>query len=233
MRKLILLCIVLLSVSNLLFGQTNLRIIEEPKGYAYNYYPFSLKQDPVFLIHTGSDVPFFDSAVKHVTFGHKAWRAAKVILAGELAVMAFFAAMPTDFSNWNKNFYKDAPTNWKRAFTMPPKIDDDPFLVNYIQHPLGGGIYYNGVRSQGATPLQSAFFSFAESTFFEYFIESVAERPSIQDLIVTPLGGVIIGELEHQATMLMKRNGFNFVEKVAVFIINPMYVVFNGYKVKK
>src|SRR5215203_2450952 len=31
----------------------------------------------------------------------------------------------------------------------------------------------------------------------------------------------------------MKRNGFNFVERVAVFIINPMYVIFNGVQNKK
>lgn len=166
------------------------------------------------------------------TFGHKAWRAAKIILIGELATMAFFAVMPEDFSNWNKNFYKNAVPHWKNAFTKPPKMDDDPILVNYIQHPLAGAIYYNGVRSQGATPLQSFLFSCAESTFFEYFIESVAERPSIQDLIVTPIAGSLIGELQNQATLLMRKNGFNFVEKVAVFIVNPMYVIFNGYKIK-
>jgi len=42
----------------------------------------------------------------------------------------------------------------------------------------------------------------------------------------------MIGELQNQATLLMKRNGFNFVERIAVFIINPMYVIFNGYKTK-
>jgi len=89
------------------------------------------------------------------------------------------------------------------------------------------------VRTQGAKPFHSFLFSLAESTFFEYFIESVTERPSTQDLIITPLAGALIGELQNQSTMLMKRNAFNFVKRVAVFIINPMYVIFNGYKNKK
>jgi hypothetical protein len=173
-----------------------------------------------------------DSLLKKQSFGRSAWRAARIIFCGELVTMAFFASMPESFSNWNKNFYQDALTHWKNAFTMPPKIDNDPVMVNYIQHPLAGAIYYNGVRSQGASRGQSLFFAFAESTFFEYFIESVAERPSIQDLIITPLAGSVIGELQHQGTLLMRRKGFNFVERILVFIINPMYVIFNGYKIK-
>lgn len=173
-----------------------------------------------------------DSLLAKQTFGRKALRAAKIIFVGELATMVFFAAMPEDFSNWNKNFYKNALAHWKSAFTMPPKWDSDPIFVNYVQHPLAGAIYYNGVRSQAATPFQSFLFSFAESTFFEYFIESVAERPSLQDLIITPIAGCLIGELQYQSTLLLKKNGLNFVEKIIVFIINPMYVIFNGYKTK-
>jgi len=173
-----------------------------------------------------------DFLITRKTFGRMAWRAAKLIIIGEVVIMGIFAVMPESFSNWNKNFYKDATTHWKNAFTKPPRWDDDPVCVNYFQHPLAGAIYYNGVRSQGAKPFHSFLFSLAESTFFEYFIESVAERPSTQDLITTPLAGAVIGELQNQATLLMKRNGFNFVERIAVFIINPMYVIFNGYKTK-
>ena len=76
----------------------------------------------------------------------------------------------------------------------------------------------------------NSYFLFAESTFFEYFIESVAERPSIQDLIVTPVGGYLIGELEQKVTLAMRKNGFNFAEKVFVFLINPLYVVLMAIK---
>jgi len=195
--------------------------------------PVSLGDGPTWIM-LDTARPRYEKPIEKIeqqrNFKRQAWRAARVIFGGEVATMAFLAAMPASFSNWNKHFYDHAPTNWKRAFTMPPKFDDDPFLVNYIQHPLAGAIYYNGVRSQGASQLQSFFFAVGESTFFEFFIESVAERPSIQDLIVTPVAGFFIGELEHQTTMLLKRNGFNFAEKVFVFLINPMYVVFNGYK---
>ena len=177
-----------------------------------------------------ASVTIKDSLLPIQSFSRKAFRSAKLILAGEVATMVFFYVMPEDFSNWNRNFYEAPVPHWKRAFTMPPKWDNDPNVVNYVQHPLAGAIYYNGVRSQGATRLQSFLFSVAESTFFEYFIESVAERPSTQDLIVTPLAGSLIGEMENMLTLRMKRRGFSFAEKVAVTIINPMYVVFNGYK---
>jgi hypothetical protein len=235
MEKCIIVCVFFFSLTMAAGQQISTDV---PQGSFVGFAPekISLKENalwvqlqmPSQLIYTIESPR--DSLYAKQTFGRKAWRASKIILIGELATMAFFAAMPEDFSNWNKNFYKNAVPHWVNAFTMPPKMDDDPFMVNYIQHPLGGAIYYNGVRSQGASPLQSFLFSFAESTFFEYFIESVAERPSIQDLIITPIAGSLVGEFQNQATLLMKKNGFNFVEKIAVFIINPMYVIFNGYK---
>ena len=46
------------------------------------------------------------------------------------------------------------------------------------------------------------------STGFEYLVESWSERPSIQDLIVTPVVGSILGELIYLATKEMRKDGF-------------------------
>jgi len=233
-----LICTVSLMLPLVTLAQQNSTDVLLETVNAYSTEKISLRENPLWIQlqpqsqqHKPTAVNK-DSLLAGKTFGRMAWRAAKLIIIGEVVIMGIFAAMPESFSNWNKNFYKDATTHWKNAFTKPPRWDDDPVFVNFIQHPLAGAIYYNGVRSQGAKPFHSLLFSFAESTFFEYFIESVAERPSTQDLITTPLAGALIGELQNQATLLMKRNGFNFVERIAVFIINPMYVIFNGYKTK-
>jgi hypothetical protein len=67
------------------------------------------------------------------------------------------------------------------------------------------------------------------STGFEYFIESWSERPSITDLIITPIVGAILGELVYQATQKMRKDGFTTAEKIMITVINPLYVFQNGY----
>lgn len=161
----------------------------------------------------------------------KKWLRAEAFIGGlELSAMGTLMLMPPTVTKWEPDFIKDASTNLKRAFTRPPVWDSDDFALNYIAHPYTGAIYYNGLRSQGATKWQSFVFSAAQSTFWEYVIEGVAERPSIQDLIVTPVTGYFVGEIIHKATINMRRKGFNFLEKVVVLILNPMYVANNGYR---
>ena len=68
------------------------------------------------------------------------------------------------------------------------------------------------------------------STGFEYLVESWSEKPSIQDLIVTPVVGSILGELIYLATQEMRKDGFSTAEKIIVTVINPFYVFQNGYR---
>ena len=56
------------------------------------------------------------------------------------------------------------------------------------------------------------------------------EQPSIQDLIVTPLAGSLLGELIHFGTVQMSRNGFKWYEKAFVCIFNPMFAINNGFR---
>lgn len=108
-------------------------------------------------------------------------------------------------------------------------MDEDDWGFNYVGHPLAGALYYNTVRSQNATWFQSFMFSAVQSAIWEYIIEGVAEQPSIQDLIITPIAGTILGEAFHQLTMGMRKNGFKFSEKVATLVLNPMFVLNNGF----
>ena len=120
--------------------------------------------------------------------------------------------------------------NFKNAYTKPPVIDHDVWYINYIGHPYQGSWYYNAYRSQGAKWWQSALFSFGHSTFWEYLIESGFERPSVQDLIVTPVIGSLLGELFHFSTMKMSKNGFKWYEATFVSLFNPMFAINNGFK---
>jgi hypothetical protein len=42
--------------------------------------------------------------------------------------------------------------------------------------------------------------------------------------------GSILGELVFQATQAMRKDGFTKAEKIMVTLINPLYVLQNGYR---
>jgi hypothetical protein len=142
-----------------------------------------------------------------------------------------YAWAPTSFTGADKeNQWEEARDHFKEAWTKPPVFDKDKAAVNFIGHPYFGMQFYLSQRNYGESPLYSFLFSTFTSTCFEYFIESWSERPSIQDLIITPIVGSIYGELVYRATQEMRKDGFTTAEKIIVTVINPMYVLQNGYK---
>lgn len=150
----------------------------------------------------------------------------------EAAGVAILAAVPSHISNWHPK-EANVPLNYRRAWTMVPNIDKDPWFINYIGHPYQGTYMYNALRSQGATFTHSAMFCVGHVLLWEYFIEASMERPSLQDLVVTPVAGILVGELIHFGTMRMLRNGFKWYEKALVTVINPMFILNNGYKIER
>ncbi|MCF8277573.1 MAG: DUF3943 domain-containing protein [Flavobacteriales bacterium] len=96
-----------------------------------------------------------------------------------------------------------------------------------------GTLLYNAVRSQNANIWQSSLFCLGHTVLFEYVIEAGIEQPSIQDLIVTPLTGILLGEGIHRGTIAMAKNGFKWYEATAVIIFNPMFAINNGFKFAK
>jgi len=156
---------------------------------------------------------------------------AELFIGGtELICMGALMAMPKEVTKWQPGYLNDAMKNIKRAFTTMPVNDQDSWGFNFVGHPIAGSLYYNSIRSQDATIFQSFAFSFAQSAFWEYVIEGSAEQPSLQDMIITPIFGTLLGEASHVATIKMRRNGFNWLEKITVIIINPFYAVNNGFR---
>jgi hypothetical protein len=162
-------------------------------------------------------------------FWGKVGRAELIIGGIEIIGMGILISMPKEVTKWKPGWIKDAKENLSRAFTTMPVWDKDDWPINYVGHPVIGSYYYNSVRSQNANWWQSLLFATAQSCIWEYMIEGAAEKPSIQDLVVTPLCGALIGEPVHLATMSMRKNGFRFIEKVFVLLLNPMFVINNGF----
>lgn len=163
------------------------------------------------------------------TYRSQFWRGWALITSVEVSLLALTLMAPQDWTGWEDDFIRDGLDNLREAWTSPPLMDDDIWFHNYLGHPYGGNVYYNTVRSQGATSAQSFFFSAFMSAQWEYVFEAVAERPSIQDLIITPVAGSILGELVHRATLAMKKNGTSLPEKAFILLFNPTHVVMKGF----
>jgi len=163
------------------------------------------------------------------SYFHMATKGAAVIVGFELALMGVMMALPREAMKWEPDFVQDAVHNLGDHLTSAPVWDQDDWMLNYVGHPYAGSIYYNTVRAQGASPWQSFLFAFGASTFWEYVVEGTAEPASAQDLIVTPVGGALVGELVHQLTLQLKKGGTNVLEGIVITILNPTHVAMKGY----
>jgi len=145
-----------------------------------------------------------------------------------VGTMAFLYSMPSGFTNWDNDDHRNPAQKWWRNVSRGPVWDKDDLFLNYVTHPYAGAIYYMGARSAGANAGYSFLYSFALSTFFwECGIEAFAERPSIQDLIVTPVFGSILGEGFYLAKRSILDNngalwGSTTLGTTALFLMDPM-----------
>ncbi len=178
--------------------------------------------------------PYFDTRTNRFILKNEEAKIGRKLLRGSIisqgynaAITSLLLVLPKDISKWNTSNYS---TQFRNTYTHPPVIDKDKWYINYIGHPYQGAIYYNSLRSQGAKIWQSGLFSLGNTLIWEYIIEGGFEQPSIQDLVVTPCVGSLLGELFHFSTIKMSRNGFKWYEKIAVCILNPTFALNNGFK---
>jgi hypothetical protein len=84
-------------------------------------------------------------------------------------------------------------------------VDNDKFSVNQFLHPYSGSIYQGFARSAGLDFWQASAYTFAGSLMWEEAGENTA--PSINDQIVTGIGGNFLGEpLFRIASLLLERD---------------------------
>ncbi len=165
------------------------------------------------------------------TFGTKFLRGTIIITGAELASGVVLALLPKQYTKWDEDALNRGGSNFVRAWTELPVWDGDNNFHNWIGHPYAGAFYYNMIRSQGGTVVQSFAFAAFQTVMWEYVIESFAEQPSIQDLVATPIMGAVLGELFNRWSVAILRKGhLNFGQKALVFFLNPSYVINNGYR---
>jgi len=109
----------------------------------------------------------------------------------QVVSVAILYVLPGDFNRWQS---KDVSfDNWWDNVTRPPVWDSDPWGTNYVSHPYWGATYYIRARERGFGKLASFGYSALLSTLYEYGPEAFFERPSAQDLMVTPILGSLVG----------------------------------------
>jgi len=110
----------------------------------------------------------------------------------QLVGIGVLYVMPEDTTGWDKEQKKSTIGNWWDNVTHP-EWDKDTWYVNYVGHSYFGAAYYTRARERGFTRIDSFVYSALASAMYEFGVEAVFEPPSYQDLLVTPIGGTLLG----------------------------------------
>lgn len=141
------------------------------------------------------------------------WRAAAEVMVLNAGVCAFdryaLGAVYTEVS------WRSLRSNLSHGFEW----DNDNFDTNLLSHPYHGSLYYNAGRSNGFNFWQSALFALGGSAMWEFGMEN--ERPSANDIIATPFGGVVIGEVLHRTAAVVRGRG-GVWRNLAALAVDPM-----------
>jgi len=115
-------------------------------------------------------------------------------LAYQAVSITILYALPESVTGWTQE-QKDEYSLSKWWYNVRhPQWDSDDFYINYILHPYWGATYYVRSRERGFDQRSSFWYSAGMSAAYEFGVEALFEEVSIQDLIVTPVGGWFLGE---------------------------------------
>lgn len=170
---------------------------------------------------------------------HRMWVNTAVLTGAFVSTLFVLELLPEDATAWNrrelasKPFYKRWVDN---VFHLNPEVDHDNLVFNYILHPYAGAVYFMSARSCGFNFFQSMLYSaLISSVEWEFGIEACMERPSYQDLIITPMVGSLFGELFYHAKRHIVNHdytlcGSRFFGNVVVFLVDPVNEVINLFR---
>jgi len=169
----------------------------------------------------------------------KLWVNTSVLVGAYVGTLIVLECLPEDATNWNRAEIQRVPpfTRWyNNVIKKGPEWDHDNPIFNYVLHPYAGAAYFMAARDAGFNFYRSLLYSAIISTVgWEFGIEAFMERPSIQDIFITPIAGSAIGELfyklkrvivEHDYTLA----GSRFLGNVVAFLIDPVNEVIGLFR---
>lgn len=132
--------------------------------------------------------------------------------------------LPENVSNWS-NEDKTSYDFSKYTYNISnPVWDGDKFYVNYILHPYWGSAYYLDARGRGVGRWGSFLYSAFASCLYEFGTEAFAEPVSIQDIVVTPIGGALLGVwLEgYWAELVARGEARSWGDTTLLYLVDPL-----------
>ena len=158
------------------------------------------------------------------------WLNTGVLCGAGFGALAVLESLPEGATNWNRKELSSVPPfkRWGNHVKKVAHWDGDSPIFNYILHPYGGAAYFMSARSQGFNFWGSALYGFCISTFFwEYGVEAFMEVPSIQDLIITPVAGALLGECFYKLKRRIVEDGYELwgssvAGNIVAFLVDPV-----------
>ena len=137
-------------------------------------------------------VPQWTEAETHDSAGLK--RDTWYFLGYQWVTIGLLYAAPEGVSGWTDEQKEGYSMSIWWDNVTHPQIDSDDFYINYILHPYWGAAYYVRAQERGYSRSQSFWYSVLLSSAYEFGAEALFEEPSIQDIVVTPILGSMLGD---------------------------------------
>jgi hypothetical protein len=122
---------------------------------------------------------------------------------------------------------------YAKNVSKPPRWDHDRLEINFYGHPAWGAETYLLSRNQGFDWFVSFLFSAGASVLWEYGFEAFAERPSFQDLILTPVLGSVLGEVRYRLKehlLFMNRFDPSWFSDLLIVLLDPVNALVRLFK---
>lgn len=162
---------------------------------------------------------------------HGMWINTAVVTGAYVTTLFVLECLPEDATAWNRADIRNVPfyKRWYRnIFKRGPEWDHDNPVFNFVLHPYAGAAYFMCARTCGFNFWKSMLYSAMISTVgWEFGIEACMERPSVQDIFITPLVGSIMGEGFYRLKrLIVDRNyeilGTPFIGHILAFFLDPV-----------
>ena len=171
----------------------------------------------------------------NLSFSHPDWKRMWInggVLTGcYVAALFVLELLPEDATNWNRAEFQNVPLwpRWRQhVLKEGPEWDHDNPMFNFVLHPYSGAAYFMAARSCGFSFWGSLLFSSVISTVcWEFGIEAFMERPSYQDLFITPLVGSVMGEGFFRVKRYLVANNYRLfgspvLGNIVAFLVDPV-----------
>jgi len=104
------------------------------------------------------------------------------------------------------------------------RLDNNAFNTNAVGHALAGTGYHLVSRGNGLEVWESFLFDVAASVLWEYFGE-YREKVSLNDLVLTPVAGLAIGETLHIFGLFFSEARSSFGYRALAWGLNPFQAI--------